>query len=108
MLITHILRTNGVSFFIRYPGRITSTTCGQFEGSLAIIATNGLCINVTNDARCPDLKIGETTKVYDGYKSKHLLYQGQFSKCTHCISKANYDSDIYYNIYQLRKYFDIL
>ncbi|XP_062501486.1 uncharacterized protein LOC134178620 [Corticium candelabrum] len=83
---TQILRTNGPSFFIHYPGRITNTTCGQFEGSLVIIATNGLCINVSTDVRYPDLKIGETIKVYDGYKSKHLLYQGQSFQNVHIAS----------------------
>ncbi|XP_062501908.1 uncharacterized protein LOC134179014 isoform X2 [Corticium candelabrum] len=86
---THTYRTNRLSFSISYPGRITSTTCGRFNGSVVIIATNGQCINVTADVRYPNPKAGETIKVYDGQApSKRLRFQGQSLRNIYFVSSG--------------------
>ncbi|XP_062500664.1 keratin-associated protein 9-1-like isoform X2 [Corticium candelabrum] len=72
---TYTLRTNRRQSIVNYPQR-RITSCGQFEGSFTLIATNGLCIKVTADLGSRDTKSGELIRVHDGDINSRQLFQG--------------------------------
>lgn len=84
----YILRTNRRIGIIEYPGSVRNTNCGRFEGSLTIVATNGLCIKVTADHRYTDTKTGEMVDVYDGHTSNRLLWQGSSLRGVQVVSSG--------------------
>ena len=84
---TYTLRTNRRQSIVNYPQR-RITSCGQFEGSFTLIATNGLCIKVTADLGSRDTKSGELIRVHDGDINSRQLFQGSSLRGVNVVSSS--------------------